>query len=531
MIQTHINTNNTDFTYTNTTDLGQNIFVTGTGGAGNINTSTYDSGHTRYYNKGAVGVALQIFVDDTLCESISGGDGNIVSVADIYKYVRTENHRSKYSCGFLGLKTCWRDNWVQIWEWGHNRRSATHRAEGQTKSFVLNIPPKSTLKVKFVGSSDSEFKGSVSISLLDNPLSIPFKPIDLSGLEGLVEKIPEPLPETPELPEVQEPLPEVEVPEVDSSENAGNIDKNILPAPALSREQILAYQSFLGDFMEFFTQNQNQKITENMTFLDYYNANKSEANESYESFLSSQLMANGGSIIMRDFLADFMQSTESELVEFFADMPQTQHKDGDLLDLSYFELIGLLGEQGGDSSQEPPIAEPETPEVEAPQEPQTQEQKLARIQEIKQNALVSEFLSFKDFFETMLSDEVIAGVAKEGQITYGWFREWILNPLNLTRLDDIPAGQTFESEAGLNIAIARWVSKIENINEIYADLQGKGMTGTLNDFKNFIICIMNNVNQKRDSFESERNRYVEIYAMPEIRALIDELEKLEAEVL
>lgn len=224
MIQTHINTNNTDFTYTNTTDLGQNIFVTGTGGAGNINTSTYDSGHTRYYNKGAVGVALQIFVDDTLCESISGGEGNIVSVADIYKHVRTENHRRKYSCGFLGLKTCWRDNWVQIWEWGHNRRNATHRAEGQTKSFVLNIPPKSTLKVKFVGSSDSEFKGSVSISLLDNPLSIPFKPIDLSGLEGLVEKEP--------LPEVE--APETELPEVDSSENAGNPSKNILPAPALS---------------------------------------------------------------------------------------------------------------------------------------------------------------------------------------------------------------------------------------------------------------------------------------------------------
>ncbi|WP_181892111.1 hypothetical protein [Helicobacter cinaedi] len=34
MIQTHINTNNTDFTYTNTTDLGQNIFVTGTVGLG-----------------------------------------------------------------------------------------------------------------------------------------------------------------------------------------------------------------------------------------------------------------------------------------------------------------------------------------------------------------------------------------------------------------------------------------------------------------------------------------------------------------
>ncbi|STP14303.1 Uncharacterised protein [Helicobacter cinaedi] len=50
--------------------------------------------------------------------------------------------------------------------------------------------------------------------------------------------------------------------------------------------------------------------------MDYYNANKSEANEPYESFLSSQLMANGGSIIMRDFLADFMQSTEMSCKSF-----------------------------------------------------------------------------------------------------------------------------------------------------------------------------------------------------------------------
>ena len=274
LIQTHINTNNTDFTYTNTTDLGQNIFVTGTGGAGNINTSTYDSGHTRYYNKGAVGVALQIFVDDTLCESISGGEGNIVSVADIYKHVRTENHRSKYSCGFLGLKTCWRDNWVQIWEWGHNRRNATHRAEGQTKSFVLNIPPKSTLKVKFVGSSDSEFKGSVSISLLENTQSIPFKPIDLSGLEGLVEKIPEPLPETPEVdsseniesePQEQENESETTPPEVESpQEQEPTISAEMRAEARKLTEAMQSYQTFLN-------QNQATTITYNSHFLPQYN--------------------------------------------------------------------------------------------------------------------------------------------------------------------------------------------------------------------------------------------------------------------
>lgn len=143
---------------------------------------------------------------------------------------------------------------------------------------------------------------------------------------------------------------------------------------------------------------------------------------------------------------------------------------------------------------------------------------------------MSEFLRFKEYFETLLSDEVIVGIAEQGQIVYGWFREWILDPLNLTRLDDIPASQNFESEAGLNIAMARWVSKIENINEIYTDLQGKGMSYTLDEFKVMLVCFFDSVNGYKDSFENERNRYVEIYAMPEIRALIDELERLEAEV-
>ena len=372
MKHTHYNSNNQDYVYTNNTAVGQNVFVTGTGGGGNINTSYYESGHARYFHQGSVGVSLQIFLDSTLLETISGGSGNITSLQDQYIHARNENHRSKYKCGFLWSKTCWRDNWVQIWEWGHRRRNATHRQEGETKSFVVNVPPSSSIRVKFVGSSDNIHKGVVSISLLESyNQSVPLADIDFDRLPQDVftpptsevsgaEQQTEPLPETPELPEVQEPLPEVEVPEVepsletpevDSSENAENTEQETLPT--LSREQILAYQSFLGDFMQFFTQNQNQKITENMTFLDYYNANKSEANEPYESFLNSQLMANGGSIIMRDFLADFMQSTESELVEFFANMPQTQHKDGDLLDLSYFELIGLLGEQGEDSSQEP----------------------------------------------------------------------------------------------------------------------------------------------------------------------------------
>lgn len=657
----HINQNplqTNEWSYTNNTDSAQNIIVTLNGGDGALSKSTWvESDWTKYWSAGARGVSVQCFINDTLQEVAQGGLGNPQSVANQKVYSHTEG----YKCGrywYGAVKWC--DRAVYVWG---SQRAFPRGGSGDTKSFALNLGAGEVLKIVFVGGANitnTLFNGSVSLSF-----------------------IPSIAPVIPEVPEVEPSpeSPETELPEVDSNENAENTEQETLPA--LSREQILAYQSFLGDFMQFFTQNQNQKITENMTFLDYYNANKSEANEPYESFLSSQLMANGGSIIMRDFLADFMQSTESELQEFFANMPQTQHKDGDLLDLSYFELIGLLGEQGGDSSQgnaeneNPPIVEPEmpeveapqeqeptisaemraearklteamqkyqtflnqnqattitynshflpqyngtpipyrlvimgryqmaydefvntamlstiaykqfwqelpttpnndyerdlkacgmleldsvihknllelnypqlleianggsgnlsgesepSPEVEAPQEPQTQEQKLARIQEIKQNALVSEFLSFKGFFETLLSDEALANQTEPVKLVYGWFREWILNPLNLTRLEDIPASHDFNTDSGANIAMAKWVAKIENINEIYADLQGKGFEASLNDFKNFIICIMMGVNSQRDSFENERNRYVEIYAMPEIRALIDELAKLEAEV-
>ena len=343
----HINQNplqTNEWSYTNNTDSAQNIIVTLNGGDGALSKSTWvESDWTKYWSAGARGVSVQCFINDTLQEVAQGGLGNPQSVANQKVYSHTEG----YKCGrywYGAVKWC--DRAVYVWG---SQRAFPRGGSGDTKSFALNLGAGEVLKIVFVGGANitnTLFNGSVSLSF-----------------------IPQTAPVIPEVPEVEPSpeSPETELPEVDSSENAGNPDKNILPAPALSREQILAYQSFLGDFMEFFTQNQNQKITENMTFLDYYNANKSEANEPYESFLSSQLMANGGSIIMRDFLADFMQSTESELVEFFANMPQTQHKDGDLLDLTYMELIALLeNEQGGDSSQEPPIVEPESPQEQEP---------------------------------------------------------------------------------------------------------------------------------------------------------------------
>lgn len=681
----HINQNplqTNEWSYTNNTDSAQNIIVTLNGGDGALSKSTWvESNWTQYWNAGARGVSVQCFINDTLQEVAQGGLGNPQSVANQKVYSHTEG----YKCGrywYGAVKWC--DRAVYVWG---SQRAFPRGGSGDTKSFALNLGAGEVLKIVFVGGANitnTLFNGSVSLSF-----------------------IPQTAPVIPEVPEVEPSpeSPETELPEVDSSENAENTEQETLPA--LSREQILAYQSFLGDFMEFFTQNQNQKITENMTFLDYYNANKSEANEPYESFLSSQLMANGGSIIMRDFLADFMQSTESELVEFFADMPQTQYKDGDLLDLSYFELIGLLGEQGGDSSQgntesenteneNPPIVEPESPQEQEPtisaemraearklteamqsyqtflnqnqattitynshflpqyngtpipyrlvimgryqmaydefvntamlstiaykqfwqelpttpnndyerdlkacgmleldsvihknllelnypqlleivnggsgdstqettppevdsneniesepQEPQTQEQKLARIQEIKQNALVSEFLSVKKTFAdyhnlirqnqnpqnnaTPTTPEQIQQ-AKNNQLIFDWFMSWLIDPTHTAELEDMPKSQSStiqQGEAVVNQALAKWVLKIPNLNEIYADLQGKGMSYTLDEFKIMLVCFFDSVNAYKDSFESERNRYVEIYAMPEIRALIDELEKLEAEV-
>lgn len=344
----HINQNplqTNQWSYTNNTDSAQNIIVTLNGGDGALSKSTWvESNWTQYWSAGARGVSVQCFINDTLQEVAQGGLGNPQSVAKQKVYSHTEG----YKCGrywYGAVKWC--DRAVYVWG---SQRAFPRGGSGDTKSFALNLGAGGVLKIVFVGGANitnTLFNGSVSLSFIPQ----------------IAPVIPEPSPEVEPSPKP----PETELPEVDSNENPDDTEQNL---PALSREQILAYQSFLSDFMQFFTQNQNQKITENMTFLDYYNANKSEANEPYESFLSSQLMANGGSIVMRDFLADFMQSTESELVEFFANMPQTQHKDGDLLDLSYFELIALLeNEQGGDSSQEngntdgdssqePPIVEP-----------------------------------------------------------------------------------------------------------------------------------------------------------------------------
>lgn len=110
---------------------------------------------------------------------------------------------------------------------------------------------------------------------------------------------------------------------------------------------------------------------------------------------------------------------------------------------------------------------------------------------------------------------------------------WLIDPTHTAELEDMPKSQGStiqQGEAAMNQALAKWVLKIPNLNEIYTDLQGKGMSYTLDEFKIMLVCFFDSVNQYKDSFESERNRYVEIYAMPEIRALIDELEKLEAEV-
>lgn len=173
MQKNHINTNGGDFVYKNTSSKGQNVFMVCVGGDGNINTSQVTEGNNKYYNAGNAGVNVQVFLNNTLIENIAGGGGNIRSLADQYIHVRTDRWREKYSCGFLGLKTCWRDKSRDIWEWGHRVQKHTRAQAGATKSFVLNLAPNAELRVKFVGHSSSANKGRVSISVLDNIISIP----------------------------------------------------------------------------------------------------------------------------------------------------------------------------------------------------------------------------------------------------------------------------------------------------------------------------------------------------------------------
>lgn len=531
----HINQNprqTNEWSYTNNTDSAQNIIVTLNGGDGALSKSTWvESDWTKYWSAGARGVSVQCFINDTLQEVAQGGLGNPQSIADQKRWVR----REAYKCGrywYGAVKWCDRD----VYDWTYTNRAFPRGGSGDTKSFAINLRAGEVLKIVFVGGSNiinTLFNGSVSLSFIPQiaPVIPELPEVEVPEVEPSPESPETELPEVdsnenaenenppivePETPEVQEPLPEVETPQ----EQEPTISAEMRAEARKLTEAMQKYQTFLRE--------NKDKI---VSYYAGYN------NVSYQFVIKKKY---GGYPL--DTFCDSKLLVDLPYVELWYGLPPTQGEiEQDMLDcglipyweltfkqlqeLNYPQLLEIANGGSGDLSGE---SEP-SPEVETPQEPQTQEQKLARIQEIKQNALVSEFLSFKDFFETMLSDEVIAGVAKEGQIVYGWFREWILNPLNLTRLDDIPANHDFNS--GANIAMAKWVAKIENINEIYADLQSKGLEGTLNDFKNFVICIMMGVNGQRDSFENERNRYVEIYAMPEIRALIDELAKLEAEVL
>lgn len=172
----HKNTNNSPLTYQNTTQQGQNLFIVGGGGDGNVNKSVYQSGNNKYYNAGTQGVCLQIYIDDVLVENIAGGSGSLSSLYDQYIYVRTNTWSESYRCGFLKLKTCRRTKSQDIWEWGHKIKAATRAQAGQVKSFVLNLPPNATLKVAFSGSSESKNKGYISISLLESTQPLPLSP-------------------------------------------------------------------------------------------------------------------------------------------------------------------------------------------------------------------------------------------------------------------------------------------------------------------------------------------------------------------
>ena len=540
------------WSYTNNTDSAQNIIVTLNGGDGALSKSTWvESNWTQYWNAGARGVSVQCFINDTLQEVAQGGLGNPQSVANQKVYSHTEG----YKCGrywYGAVKWC--DRAVYVWG---SQRAFPRGGSGDTKSFALNLGAGEVLKIVFVGGANiinTLFNGSVSLSFIPQ----------------IAPVIPEP--ESPEVEPSPKP-PETELPEVDSNEKPDDTEQGGDSSQENTESENTQQQEQEN------TENENPPIVEPESPQEQEptisaemreEARKlTEAMQSYQTFLrenkdtivafgnmgdvSYQLAIKKKYSLPLDTFCDSKFLVDLPYIELWYGLPPVLGKfEQDMLDcglipyseltfakelqeLTYPQLLeianGGKGDLSGESEPNPETQEPQPePEVEAPQEPQTQEEKLARIQEIKQNALVSEFLSFKGFFETLLSDEAIANQVEPVKLVYGWFREWILNPLNLTRLDDIPASHDFNTEAGANIAMAKWVAKIENINEIYADLQGKGFEASLNDFKNFIICIMMGVNGQRDGFESERNRYVEIYAMPEIRALIDELEKLEAEV-
>lgn len=559
----HTNTNplqTNEWSYTNNTDSAQNIIVTLNGGDGALSKSTWvESDWTKYWSAGARGVSVQCFINDTLQEVAQGGLGNPQSIADQKRWVRNES----YKCGrywYGAVKWCSRD----VYDWSYTNRAFPRGGSGDTKSFAINLGAGEVLKIVFVGGSNiinTLFNGSVNLSFIPQVAPV----------------IPEPEPEIPEVPEEQTPeteLPEEqssqpETPEVDSNENTEqenteneNTENENPPIvepespqeqePTISvemRAEARKLTEAMQSYQTFLNQNQATTITYNSHFLPQYNGTP----------IPYRLVIMGRYQMAYDEFVNTAMLSTIAYKQFWQELPTTPNNDYErdlkacgmlepdsvihknLLELTYPQLLEIANGGKGDLSGE----SEQSPETQAPQ---TQEQKLARIQEIKQNALVSEFLSVKKTFTdyhnlirqnqnpqnnaTPTTPEQIQQ-AKNNQLIFDWFMSWLIDPTHTAELEDMPKSQSStiqQGEAVVNQALAKWVLKIPNLNEIYADLQSKGMSYTLDEFKIMLVCFFDSVNAYKDSFENERNRYVEIYAMPEIRALIDELEKLEAEI-
>lgn len=537
----HINQNplqTNEWSYTNNTNSAQNIIVTLNGGDGALSKSTWvESNWTQYWNAGARGVSVQCFINDTLQEVAQGGLGNPQSVANQKVYSHTEG----YKCGrywYGAVKWC--DRAVYVWG---SQRAFPRGGSGDTKSFALNLGAGEVLKIVFVGGANitnTLFNGSVSLSF-----------------------IPQTAPVIPEVPEAEPSpeSPETELPEVDSSENTENENPPIVEPespqeqePTISaemREEARKLTEAMQSYQTFLRENKDTIVAfGNMGDVSYQLAIKKKYSLPLDTFCDSKFLVDLPYIELWYGLPPVLGKFEQDMLDCGL-IPYSELTFAkELQELTYPQLLEIVNGGSGDSTQEttPPEVDSNENIESEPQEPQTQEQKLARIQEIKQNALVSEFLSVKKTFAdyhnlirqnqnpqnnaTPTTPEQIQQ-AKNNQLIFDWFMSWLIDPTHTAELEDMPKSQSStiqQGEAVVNQALAKWVLKIPNLNEIYADLQGKGMSYTLDEFKIMLVCFFDSVNAYKDSFESERNRYVEIYAMPEIRALIDELEKLEAEV-
>lgn len=136
--------------YTNNRKETRSFLITIQSGEGGTSPNKFDSGGHRYWAAGTRGNEVQLYINNVLQHSVNGGDGAS------QKYIESQyiSHYRRRRCGrhwWGGVKWC---NDVPVYAWRNLVSKPNRAGSPSTKSLIVNLKYRETIKIKFVGNGN-----------------------------------------------------------------------------------------------------------------------------------------------------------------------------------------------------------------------------------------------------------------------------------------------------------------------------------------------------------------------------------------